>query len=137
MNKNYFILILGIIILSLSCQAQWYNVNSLNVLEEVESQSQSISNSTINIQELSTNSSYKLQEEDFLFELKKQKQYDLQEEMYNLINGLFILLKEIIIIVYYLFELWIVYKLFSDWIPTMIQKLAKGTANMFQRRGEK
>lgn len=90
-----------------------------------------LTDTELGIQQASTESSNIVRLDDLLHAQKVQEQYNIQETVLDLIVGVFILILDILIIIYYIIELWFFMMLFGKWIPSLFKKMANSTGNFF------
>lgn len=88
-----------------------------------------LTDTELGIQQQSTESSNVVRLDDLLHAQKIQEQYNIQETVLDLIVGVFILILDILIIIYYIIELWFFMMLFGKWIPALFKKMANSTGN--------
>jgi hypothetical protein len=136
MNFKLILFLMMILILPLGLSDNWVSlfINSDKIQQQLEEnkevydwESAILTMPEMNIQEKSTESDIPVRLDDLLHEIKVEQQFEIQDLILDLIVGVFVLILDIIVVTYYIFELWFFMKLFLDWIPSLFKKLAIST----------
>jgi hypothetical protein len=136
MNFKLILFLMMILILPLGLSDNWVSlfINSDKIQQQLEEnkevydwESAILTMPEMNVQEKSTESDIPVRLDDLLHEIKVEQQFEIQGLILDLIVGVFVLILDIIVVTYYIFELWFFMKLFLDWIPSLFKKLAIST----------
>jgi len=138
MNFKLILFLMMILILPLGLSDNWVSlfINSDKIQQQLEEnkevydwESAILTMPEMNVQEKSTESDIPVRLDDLLHEIKVEQQFEIQDLILDLIVGVFVLILDIIVVTYYIFELWFFMKLFLDWIPSLFKKLAISTGH--------
>jgi hypothetical protein len=136
MNFKLILFLMMILILPFGLSDNWVSefINSDKIQQQLEEnkevydwESAILTMPEMNVQEKSTESDIPVRLDDLLHEIKVEQQFEIQGLILDLIVGVFVLILDIIVVTYYIFELWFFMKLFLDWIPSLFKKLAIST----------